>query len=345
MRHALLRFSILFLVLATALAGASEVEELTSKFEAAKERALNPFQEKRVELDLAYFDQLEALSKRLQTNGNLEGIVEVRNERELMTKTGEIGKGESANLQPLRDRYLANAATLTQQIRSKENELNGIYVNELQRLQKKLTMAGKIDEAQKAKAIVDSLDSKRPTGAPASDSNALGKVPWFVPDVTPEVLEGGTFIKPVVFPSGRHRLRERVKIGERDPVKPGKVYFSENTEISCTGNGKIYIIAGRGHAYKTVFTTAIIEGGLVGDWEFVSCVLDRTPLRKGDTWRGRPHASQWLFDDCKISGDFFDDWSTKEVGYQIRNTTFERIDFLDLEYHDAADKVAQKEWL
>ncbi|MEM1442925.1 MAG: hypothetical protein AAGF67_11325, partial [Verrucomicrobiota bacterium] len=267
-------------------------------------------------------------------------------EREVMKRTGAIGDSESPNLQPLRDNYLEKVEEIESSKSDKEADLNKIYVGELQRLQKELTVAGKIDEALKAKAIAEKLNSdNEETAAVANTSTTSSASPWPVPEPTPEVLEGGKFLKPVVFPEGRHRLRSKIQIGERDPVKPGKVYFSEGTEISCTDEGEIYIIAGVGRAHKTVFNTARIEGGLVGDWEFVSCVFDRTTFRKGDTWRGRPHASQWKFDDCKISGDFFSEWTTKDVGYQIERTTFERVEFLDLEYHDPADKVAQKEWL
>ncbi|MEM1443559.1 MAG: hypothetical protein AAGF67_14535, partial [Verrucomicrobiota bacterium] len=222
MRASLYFCSVLFLCTQIPIVQADEVDDLTAKFEAAKERALGPIREQRVELDLGYFDQLEALSKSLQAKGDLEGVVEVRSEREVMKRTGAIGDSESPNLQPLRDNYLEKVEEIETSKSDKEAELNKIYVGELQRLQKELTVAGKIDEALKAKAIAEKLNSdKEETAAVANTSTTSSASPWPVPEPTPEVLEGGKFLKPVVFPEGRHRLRSKIQIGERDPVKPG----------------------------------------------------------------------------------------------------------------------------
>lgn len=323
--------------------GAGEVDALTAKFKAARERALGPINDKISTLGKSYLADLDALAAKLQAEGDLDGVVKVREEKANFEKTGELDTDEDYPFPEAREKYAMAAGKIVEEKAEKTDELNEIYLRELVRLQEELTKAGKIDEALKAKAIAVSLSSESvpATTAPATPSST----PWTVPAETPDVLEGGTFIDPAVFPVGRHRLRDKVTIGERDPVKPGKVYIQEGTEISCTGNGEIFICAGHGYAYKASFVTAVLEGGLVGDWEFQSCVFDRTPMRKGDGWAGRPHASQWKFENCSFSGEFFDKWRTKDIGFQVDRCTFDRVEFPDLEYHESADKVAGEEWL
>lgn len=333
------------LISAGMVSRAGEVAQLTEKFEAAKERALKPIQEQLVELDLTYFAELEKLSSKLQSSGNLEGVIEIRKERETLSKTGEIGDTESAILGNLRESYTNNELAIEEHLRTKTQELNEIYRAELTRLQQELTISGKIEEAIKAKNLADSLTAVEESGGGVKPvAGGPSEAPWTAPSVTPGVLEGGTFFE-AVFPPGRHRLREKITIGQRDPVKHGEVYIPEGTEISCTGEGEIFIVAGQGFGYKATFTTAVIEGGLVGDWNFVSCIFDRSPMRKGDGWSGRDHASRWKFENCKINGVFFDKWRTKDIGYQVVNSTFERVEFPDLEYTVPADTAAGKEWL
>jgi len=337
----------LFLVSALSATAEGEVAALQAKFDEARQRTLSPIEEQQSALEAQYLRSLAELESRFQRQGQLEETLQVVREREAFESGRTIGSDGPQELQKLRKNYLQRLDPLQQAKLEKEAQLTEILRRELKKLQVLLTRNGDLNEAMKAKTVADGLKSVQPEG-PVSTSSAPApsKAPWQAPAPKgADILKGGTFLEPVSLPVGKHRLRDKITIGKRAPVKSAQVYLLEGTELSCAGDGEIFVAAGKGHAFGAIFRTASLSGGLAGDWHFINCILDRTQLRKGDGWRGRQQASRWKFENCHISGDLFRNWNTTDIGYHAVRCTFDKIKFPDLSYREDAGAIAQKSTL
>ena len=93
--------------------------------------------------------------------------------------------------------------------------LSEVYKNALSQLQTNLTKSGNIEEAVKAKKILDGLQQATKIVSAGSGAQIVTRSPWAAPASTAEVLKGGVFLKPVTLPVGRYRIRDRIVIGAR----------------------------------------------------------------------------------------------------------------------------------
>ena len=327
---------------------AGPVDRLTAQFEEAKTRALVPVESETLRAQAAYVEQLKRLEKRYMEEGNLDALLEVQKEEKLFAKTSVTGGGELKDLEPLREIYQKSLEPIEEKRSELQDNLRKVYRTSLEEIQSAQTKAGNLAEAMKAKKILDGLVAKTDEVSNPEKNAMVVKsgAPWSAPAPSgEEVLNGGNFLNPLTLPVGRHRLRDKITIGAREPARPNQIYLLEGTSISTTDKGEIFVMTGEGNAFGVRFEGAYLTGGLGADWHFINCVLERTRLAKGDGWRGRPQASRWIFENTLVSGDLFESWNTQDVGYQATRTTFDRVKFPDLDYRQDAGTLAQTDTL
>ena len=376
--HPTTRAATLAIALITALAGCfarpasgqttpdeTPVGKLTRQYQAAVAKASVPVDTRHSQLDQDFLLKLKALETSLMKQGDLDNLLKVKKERELFEKSHTLGADPLPALAELRSSYQSSLASIAAERDEITSRYETVYRQQLLKLQQDLTKAGNISAALEAKATLENLDKKTsttsattttptPTSAtnPPAGGSRLGDLevdtvsPWDNdPPVDEKFFDGGTLLVNAKVPEGDHRIRDRIIIGERDPVKAVTVYFRPGTTISCSGDGLMMLTVGHAKAYDVTFERCRLAGGLGAYWHLINCRLDRTVLYKGDTWRGKPHACEWDVKNCLVEGDFASSWTTKNIGYQVRISTFDGVKFPDLEYHDDAGLIAGKEKL
>lgn len=350
-------------VIAQTNATESPVVKLTRQYKSALANACVPVDTKHSQLNQDYLQRLKAQEATLMKQGDLDNLLKVKKERELFEKSHSLGADPLPALKELRADYQSKLTTIVAERKEITTRYEGVYRQQLLKLQEELTKAGNLEAAIEAKNTLANLvnaakasstpPSSAPTPAPApSSSGKTGDLvvdavsPWrnTLP-VNKDVFDGGLILENVAVPEGDHRIRNKVIFGKRDPVKAVTVQFQPKSTIHCTGDGSMMLTVGHARAYDVTFERCQLAGGLGAFWHLINCRLDRTILYKGDTWRANPHACQWDVKNCLVEGDFASRWTSKDIGYQIRITTFDGVKFPDLIYHDDAGMFAAKEKL
>ena len=348
-------------VIAQTNANESPVGKLTRQYKSALAKACVPVDTKHSQLNQDYLLRLEAQEATLMKEGDLDNLLKVKKERELFEKSHSLGADPLPALKKLRADYQTSLTTIAAERSEITTRYKGVYRAQLLKLQEDLTKAGNLEAAIEAKNTLENLvkaakaSSTPPAAAPApAPANSVAASDLVVDTVSPwnndppvdeKFFDGGVVLQNVKVPEGDHRLRAKVIMGERDPVKAVTVYFRPKTTISSTGDGLMMLTVGHAKAYDVTFERCRLAGGLGAYWHLINCRLDRTILYKGDTWRAKPHACEWDMKNCLVEGDFASRWTTKNIGYQVRITTFDGVKFPDLIYHDDAGLIAGKEKL
>lgn len=166
-------------------------EGLQLQLEAKREEARKPL----ISLQDNYDRALEQLGKEEQKKANLNGVLEIKEERKQFRERAKTVKERSAitKLNELRNIYGRESARIRSEIQRKEIDLVKAHIVRLDAAAKELTQAGKIEEAQKvvqnAEAARSEIDALRSGSAlPPAGEEGEGEIIILAPKTKNYVL-------------------------------------------------------------------------------------------------------------------------------------------------------------
>lgn len=185
--------------------------ELRDAYTATVARIQAKSAEDRKELGANYVNALKKLEASLQREGNLDGVLAVKGEREEFEKSTALGDNELPILVAARARYQAALAP----IRTRENNelarAGDAYIRQLNAMQVSLTKAGNLDAAIAVKKEIEDVQAGKPAvDAPAAPAPTPERSGVFTLTSSSPVLDK-ILKSPAKFEAEemkRHRLEE-----------------------------------------------------------------------------------------------------------------------------------------
>ncbi|MEM7394476.1 MAG: LamG-like jellyroll fold domain-containing protein, partial [Verrucomicrobiota bacterium] len=154
----------------------AEVEALQSAREKYEQQSAEILQKHEVQLEKLGKDHLDGIDKlttAFRTTGELDALIEVRTARKNFLKQGRIDTPASnPNLARLEEKYTANRNRLEQEKNKVVTRLQDSYRAHLKQLMKKLTKAGRLDQAL---AVRDEIDAIGTPADPSSGKDVLSQ--------------------------------------------------------------------------------------------------------------------------------------------------------------------------
>ncbi|MGI9240508.1 MAG: C-type lectin domain-containing protein [Verrucomicrobiales bacterium] len=138
---------------------AADLGEVEGRFDAAVLRAEVDYDESKLRLDKGFTDHLASLMASHRSAGKLESTLAIKRETERFSSAGELSGSDlveqPADLLAAQQRYLEALATHDAILNKKKSKAYEVYISALGSLKVKLTMAGKIDEAEQVASKLD----------------------------------------------------------------------------------------------------------------------------------------------------------------------------------------------
>ena len=133
---------------------AADLGALEDRFDAALLKAQVDYDRSKLRLDKGFSDHLAGLMASHQGTGKLGSTLAIKREIEWFSEEAKLGEGDLVEQPPdllaAQQKYLKALATHDDALNKKKSKAYEIYISELESLKVKLTMAGKIDEAESA---------------------------------------------------------------------------------------------------------------------------------------------------------------------------------------------------
>ncbi|MDF1755685.1 MAG: hypothetical protein P1U89_23045 [Verrucomicrobiales bacterium] len=330
---------------------------LRGKYLTARSGIETEFTAKRNTLKSGYLSALTKYEGELQRSGNLDGLISVKKDREAFEKSGEAGSGGTEKQQSLRKIYLDALAPINRDETQKLNDLKVSYSKALESMVSDLTKSNIIEAALLAKAelkkIQGEIESDPPvetltTSAPTEIPGHLKfrPIPLIDPPITDKDLweSGDNWPQNVTVPKGDHRFSNKIETKE----KSSQIKFLPGTTLKGKGESSRIIF---GNGTTTVgteiqFSDFKFNGNLNTEFFFTDCTFQNVDIGKGGGWFGGKFMSRWQLRDCKFHNHFEEKWESHLTGVQIINSTFERVDFPSIIYHEDHEPSdwANEEW-
>jgi hypothetical protein len=311
-----------------------------------------------------YTEDLTAIKTQYKRSGDLDGSLAIRREQERFETEKSVPDDDAANLPSLIQKARgAHRKVIAAANAARAKQLSALtkrYVRRLDTMKRRLVMSEELDaatavdtEIKRVSFIAAALTAELPTTAPAGEKQpSSGKKRPSAAELLARRKEGAA--KPVnpfkdpkwgtsmTIPAGRYRIgkdRITVKQTEKGASKP-EITFEEGAEIR---DGTIFVdegkISGKGATFEDVVFSVDLGGMVVME----DCVFEDCSMRKGGAWFAG-WSSKWVFDNCVFDGKFFDGWTTGNVGIEVRNCTFHKVDFPTFNYKGDAGAEAQHSW-
>ena len=325
-----------------------EFEALKTKFETTNVTISESAKKEKETLVSQYTAYLLKVEEKLQSTGNLDRVLKVREEREKLTLSGEVTTHADPELDLARQSYITKSDEIRRNQETKEAELKSAYSGRLEALEISFTKAGKIPSALAAREERQKL-SQTTAQTSSPQSSALSAK---FPDDTPPLAGENPFKNPginksITVPPDKYRLREKhVLQGPGGPKDQPTLAFAAGTDVSGTAEASLFIGRGRMIARDTAFSDLPIRGDLNSSAFFARCTIRNCTFEKAGPWAGGNFASRWHFEDTTIERTFLPELSIKNVGLRLLNSTVRGVDLPAIDF--AGVKVSNAvltEWL
>jgi len=326
---------------------------LKIKFDAALKLISDSHRESKGALDSQYINGLKRLEKKLQSEGKLDELVEVKNEWTLFEKSGTSGTGELAEIKYFRKKLDEARKPIDKKKSDETTKLANAYIRLLEPLQVSLTKSGDITGALSAKKEITRakgfLSEEKPgiesIITKTANASSFEKIPSFNhPVANSKIFEQENWPTKATIPQGNYRIRGKVAIKH---TEIGEILISKGTIIrgaektaSWTVGASIIV------AKETTFNGFNLYGDLKARFFFTDCNFIDMNIGKGGAWGGGGPMTRWQFRNCKIKGSFIGIWNSKKIGIQMRNCQIERVEFPSIEYEKdfGASEILSGEW-
>lgn len=333
---------------------------LKFEYEVFEEKVKKDFETQRADL----YDKYAAAVRRQQDvfrkEGDLDNALAAKSEADLAETERKHGETEFPGAINLRETLLKSLTQIEEAELAQYEKLRQRYIHLAGELQVRLTKANDLEEAVSARNFSTELKQMSDEAAPASSTPAgSASLPSMITS-----NDGGTKKLNLVFEEhsqsvlhskkpvtgdhvllpGRYRNLSSVKLGDRqakdETKRKASLKVPPGSEVS---NGHIFADMGALELQESYFTEVRFGQNLGSSFAAVSCVFSECTFAKEGGW-GSALSSRWTFENCVISASFFKDWRKRRVGVQIRNSTFEDVDFAPYPYHEDAGKEATDQW-
>ncbi|RYD38287.1 MAG: hypothetical protein EOP85_17085, partial [Verrucomicrobiaceae bacterium] len=319
---------------------------------------------KRAELGQKYAAALEALEKTLATAGQLDVIVNVREERQAVTTTGEVTNHQDKPLVELRAKYLKSMEGIDAGMRASRGKVVESLSKKIREQESILTKAGKVEEALELRkeggqlmlqlsggSNADSVafaDDPRSSGSP--DLKSLEKIK--LPPEQPPVSENpfaikGPWVTAMTVPTAKQKIREPITVGHREENKWATIVVSPHSIWSGAKRGKVHMAAGTFIATKSRFENLELGADHANRFYFANCAFTNCTFPKVGWW----HDGGWFwakhyFENCYFKGSYAKNLVHQWNGLRADTCVFEDVEFPTFRWnqHQPADFVNDK-WL
>lgn len=349
--------ALLFLSMGTIHSAADEVEALKLEYEVFQEERKKDFESQRASLYDKYAAAIRRRQVSFQNQGNLEQVIQAKSEADLAEEKRTHGEAEFPGSKELRETLLASLAKIDEAEVTETEKLRQRYIHLAKTLQVKLTKANLLEEAIKTRDFAEALTkesqkvtstAERPTSLPAMitpSAKGTEKLVLVLEEHGQSLLNSR---KPITgdhaLLPGRYRSFSSVTLGDRNAAdKDERAASLKVPSGSEVADGHIYADMGALALEESYFTEVRFGQNLHSSFTASSCIFSECTFAKEGGW-GAALSSRWTFENCVISASFFSSWRKRQVGVQIRNTTFEDVVFESYEFHEDAGKEATDDW-
>lgn len=327
--------------------------DLKIKFDTALELISDSHQESIEALNSQYIEGLKRLEKKLQSEGNLDALVEVTNERLLFEKSGTSGTGELAEIKKFQKRLDEAWKPIDKKKINEMTKLANSYIKLLEPLQVSLTKAGDImgallakKEIERAKSLLNQEEANDEINLPETAIlNSFEQIPTFNPPLAgSKIFEEENWPTKVTIPKGKYRIQGKIGV-KRETGR--EVMISPGTELRGAGKDTIWNVGPSSVVAKEViFTGFNLYGDLSAKFYFSDCSFVDMNMGKSGAWGGGGPMTRWQFRNCKIKSSFIGKWNSKQIGIQMSNCQLERVEFPSIEYEKGfgASEILSGKW-
>ncbi len=312
---------------------------------------------KKLELAKKYAAALDTLEKKLAAEGDLDAIVRLREEKELVGKSGDTTAHNDKPLVELREKYVSARDAIGKEMDAARVRAAAGIAARIRVEEAALAKAGKVDEAlalrKEGERLILELGGAASAAIPFADdprSTALMDLkpleviefPKDDPPVDPEALATqGRWLKSLTVPATKQRLRENILIGDRGKSPWVTVVVSPGSVWSGTDQ---YILANAGKfiASKSRFENLRLQADHACRLYFSNCLFEDCALQKGGWWRGGELEGKIYMEGCVIRKRLSNrSINIVQDGFRVENSVFENADLptMDFRKRQPADYV------
>jgi hypothetical protein len=305
---------------------------------------------KESELSKRYVAALDTLEKKLATEGNLDLIVRLREERDAIKETGTPTSHDDKELAELREKYLAAREVIHGELASSNAKLAEEVTRKIRAEELVLTKAGKVDEALALRKEGERLllelvpETSTSEGIPfAEDTRNTGPVelkelaaitvPGDQPPANANIFSTkGRWLESVTVPAMKQRIRERIIIGDRSANSSPVVVVAPGSVWSSADGASVELSAGKLVATRARFEKLTFFGDLNCIYYLINSTLEDCGIRKGGNRVGPDHAAKFYFDRCLVKGSLAGFLNIDHHGIRAQFTVFQGIELPGVDF-------------
>jgi hypothetical protein len=312
----------------------------------------------KADLGKKYATALEGLEKKFRSEGDLDAVLRVREEREEVLKSGTTSSHTDKALVDLRAKYTSALAVIDQAQSAAHTKAMDQFRASLRGSESALVKDGKVEEAvalrQEGALLLEELDGLAKTAqAPAAadaewqedprsrqrtDRKELPEIE--IPSERPEefdkaFLQKDRWLDSLTVPQARQRVRENVVIGDRGKQAWPLVVVAPGSHWAGAGNTNIELSAGKIVAEAGRFEKLIFLADLECQYFFTRSIFDDCRFDKGGVWYGSEQAGKFYFKECLVRGSFSgNSINVVDHGFRAERTVFENVKFPNMLFRD-----------
>lgn len=348
----------------TCLRAADEIDALRKDVDEKIEFLDTQTKFKQVELRQKYVGALEKLEKQLAAAGQLDAIVNLREEIEEVRKSGGTSGHQDQALVDLRAKYLKSLETIDAGMKETGAKMVAEFARKIREQETALTKAGKVEEALKLREEGGQLLLRLSGGAaadavPFADDPRADTAPGVKPlepiewpaeqpprASNPFAIEGN-WVKSMTVPTMKQKIREPLYLGDRNKNQWVHVVVSPHSIWTGADRGVVHLHAAGFAATQSRFDKLQFGADHASRFYFSRCAFTDCTFPKIGWW----HDGGWFFakhyfENCYFKGSYAGQLTHQQSGIRAQNCVFEDIDFPTYRFqrHQPADFVNDK-WL
>lgn len=299
---------------------------------------------KEAELVKKYVGALDGLEKKLATEGDLDAIVRLREEREAVTATAGTTTHADKPLAELREKYSAALKIIRTDLAGARAKITTELTQKLREQEGVLTKAGKVDEALALRKEGERLLLELSAGTGTEevkledDPRSTAPVdlmplePITIPKGSPALNEKafaikGRWLESMTLPVAKRRIGEPIVIGDRMKKQWPSVVLSPGTVWSGSDGARLDVSAGNFLASKVRFESLPIAADLACKFYFQNCSFDDCAFGKGGVWYGSSQAAKFYFENCIVNKNLSREIDIVDHGFRAQTSVFQKVDF------------------
>lgn len=316
----------------------------------------------KADLGKKYATALEGLEKKFRSEGDLDAVLRVREEREEVLKSGTTTAHTDKALVDLRAKYTSALAAIDQAQSAAHTKAMEQFRASLRGSESALVKDGKVEEAvalrQEGALLLEELDGLAKTAQAPAANTAAANADWQedprsrqrtdlkelpemeIPSERPEefdkaFLQKDRWLESITVPQVRQRVRENVVIGDRGKQAWPLVVVAPGSHWAGAGNTTIELSAGKIVAETGRFEKLIFLADLDCQYFFTRCIFDDCRFDKGGIWYGFEQAGKFYFKECLVRGAFSgNSINVVDHGFRAERTVFENVKFPNMLFRD-----------